>query len=227
MPVPFTLAPLRSASASGHAALPPALAALRTAAPAWTGVLALLGLAVLAERVYGVPFAKLARDPLAGAGASYTGLLSNVGVLLWSGAATACLFSGAVLGRGTGDAALRRFLLCSGLLTCMLLADDLFLLHEELLPGWTGVPEKAVLAGYGALTLFWLVRFRGVALRTEPALLALALGCFAVSVLADARDRENLLLEDGAKLLGIATWLVYFARAGASALRRGLPARDA
>ncbi|HEX2095166.1 MAG TPA: hypothetical protein VHG28_22400 [Longimicrobiaceae bacterium] len=101
-----------------------------------------------------------------------------------------------------------------------------FFLHEEVLPNRVGIPEKVVPGVYGSLALLYLFHFRDAILRAEPALLALALGCFAVSVLADARfavaTRETLLLEDGAKLLGIATWLAYFTRVGSAVVRREL-----
>ena len=63
---------------------------------------ALLGLCVLAwiSSTTGVPVSNLTRDPLAVMGAPvYTGLLSNLGILLWCATAAITLFGAAVLGK--------------------------------------------------------------------------------------------------------------------------------
>lgn len=84
----------------------------------------------------------------------------------------------------------------------------------------------AMYAG-GMAMLLW--RYRLAILGTEFALLAIALGCFAASVVTDLYPRQTPgehenLIEDGFKLLGIATWLVYFARTSLVAARApGLP----
>ena len=162
-------------------------------------------------------FGRLSRDPLAISEAPfYVGCLSNLGVLLWCAAATACFFAAAVLRPASGAREVgltRGFFLCSGALTAVLTCDDLFMLHERFFPLVMGVPEKLVLASYAVAGCAYLARFHKQLLRTRALPLAAAFGCFAVSVACDVfiPDRLNLhAAEDGAKLLGIAAWCGYF-----------------
>jgi hypothetical protein len=100
--------------------------------------------------------------------------------------------------------------------------DDLYLLHEEVLPDHLHVPQKLVFAIYGGLVLVFLFRFRRMILDTDFVLLVAAFGFFALSVLVDlfVTPEEftvfglpgRHLIEDGLKLLGIATWATYFVR---------------
>jgi hypothetical protein len=71
------------------------------------------------------------------------------------------------------------------------------------------------------VTLAFLVGFRRVILEGDFLLLGLALGFFGLSVAVDVfTDRELYLWEDGAKFVGIVTWLAYFVRVSARVLRR-------
>jgi hypothetical protein len=89
----------------------------------------LLGLAVLASYVLNVPISHLTRDPMAVAhGQFYFGFLSNVGVVAWSFSAAICLFSYWLLRLG-GDRSdrMRAFVFFGGVISLVLLADDLFM----------------------------------------------------------------------------------------------------
>ena len=152
----------------------------------------------------------------------YTGLFSSLGILMWTAAATLCLFLAACRS-GVGQTP-RAFWTYAGILTAALLADDLFLLHEVVFPYHLGVPEPLVYVAYGVLAVGFLVAFRRVILRTEFVLLALALAWFAASLTVDRwghlwLPRGFFLVEDGFKLLGIASWLLYFARTAFAELR--------
>lgn len=176
---------------------------------------------VVASRQTGLDMAMLMRDPAAIAHLNpFTGVASNLGALLWSAAATICLFSWAVLRHRAGQAEFSRFILCSGLVTTLLMLDDFFLLHEHMFPRYLGVNEKLVYLGYMGVVLAWLVVFRKQILKTDYLLLLLALGLFALSVFVDAIQYRleplignwRMLLEDGGKFLGIVGWLGYFFR---------------
>ena len=92
--------------------------------------------------------ADLLRDPLAVAELKpaecckvYYGAVSNLGVLLWTAGAAIALFGAGLalaLGRPAGEAGL---LLAAGMLTGFLAIDDLFLVHENVLPAF-GVPGR-------------------------------------------------------------------------------------
>ena len=106
---------------------------------------------------------------------------------------------------------MRLFLLWSGLLTSVLLLDDLFLFHESLAPRYLGVSEEAVVLGYGIATAWYLVRFRRILLDREIRVLFAALAFFTLAVAIDEFQDAwpspwRILFEDGFKLLGIVSW---------------------
>jgi len=176
-------------------------------------LLVLAGAAVAYE-VRGIPTGYLTRDPAALAQAPfYIGAISNLGMLGWSAGAAACALAYALLRRDGGPSESRRFFLASGLLTAVLLVDDLFLVHDQIAPRYFRVPEEAILAVYAACAAAYLARF-GAAIRgTDFLPLALALGFFAASLAADlwlAASPYSHLVEDGCKLIGIASWSAYF-----------------
>lgn len=145
----------------------------------------------------------------------YIGLLSNLTVLFWCSAAVICLFSFALFKNVSGYERWRGYFLYAGLLTAFLCFDDLYLLHEEVLPNIIGVPENLVIAGYLGAFLLFLISQRVPILQSVYIILVLAFGLLGMSLLMDKLNRFNLpnkyLWEDGAKLFGAATWLLYFA----------------
>jgi hypothetical protein len=177
-----------------------------------------LGGAVAQDRV---PPVALFADPLAAAASvevcckPYLGAVSAAGVLLWAASAAVCAFTALVLacsGR-VGRAGLP---LAAGTLTGLLAVDDLWMVHERLLPA-QGVPEQAVLAfivGCGAL---YLLAFRRRLLSFRWPMLAVACGAFAVSIGADALSSLppslHVLTEDGSKFVGIVAWFLFHVEA--------------
>lgn len=173
------------------------------------------------------------RDPLAVARGHHplTGFLSNLGAVLWSAGAAVPLFAWGVVrasGRQGSEraGAFQGALLGGGLLTVLLLLDDLFMLHEALYPSLMGLEEGgevAVLALYGLALATYLARCREVLLATRPFLLLVSLGLFALSVGVDQLPVGTLpgqvLVEDGFKFLGIGTWMVFQGAVAAAALR--------
>jgi hypothetical protein len=191
----------------------------------WLPGLALLTMATMVSFASNVNLRELTQDPTTVLEAPfYIGSLSMVGVILWSAAVAVCLF-GAFAPRIPGD--LRRLLLVSGIFTAVLLADDAFLLHDEILPRYAGISGELYGIAYLAATVVYLVALRRTIQRTDAAVLGAALALFALSagadigssVLAEALPSPlGLLLEDGAKLLAIGTWLAYFVLVSRSAL---------
>ena len=177
-------------------------------------ILVLLGILLLA-RARDLHLPDLTRDPAAVMKAPvHIGVLSNAGIVVWSAAASLCFFTCFVeASRGRTDA--RRFILCSGLLTTALLLDDLFLLHERVLPG-LGVPEGVVYCLHGTAVLAYLIGFGKSISASGGALLFLALGWFGLSMGMDLIPYHSpgmFFLEDAFKFLGISTWATYLARA--------------
>ena len=104
-----------------------------------------------------VDAADLLRDPLAVAelkGANcckvYYGLVSNTGVVLWMACSAVCLFSAAVLAQSRGLAPETIAFTAAGLFTGFLGADDLFLVHENVLPAF-GIPQPVTYGVYGLI----------------------------------------------------------------------------
>jgi hypothetical protein len=191
---------------------------LAVAAPVAYALTAIVLLAASLQRV--APAAFLVRDPSQVAKYPfYIGLISHLGVLLWCAGAAICLFS-AGLAR---ERVMRRFLLASGLVTAVLGLDDLLTLHESAFPDYLGVPEHAVLAAEGLIVAAFLLGFVRVIVRTDFLLLGLAFAFFAGSELVDQgafNQGLNYLLDDGLKLFGIVSWLLYLVRTSAQAVGR-------
>jgi len=154
----------------------------------------------------------------------YAGFVSQLMVILWSAALAVCLLTLVIVKRRTGDfVRSRRLLLFGSILTGILLVDDTFLFHEVIAPEYLHIAEEIVFAGYLGIGIAFVVLNWREILSTEFLLLILALAMFGLSIVLDEIpvldlqvryfwEQLELLLEDGLKFAGIATWLLYFAR---------------
>jgi hypothetical protein len=120
----------------------------------WAAGCVVLGVVVLQRSV---PVRDLLIDPTRLEGAAwYYGLVKSVGVLAWSvavcGAVTTAYVAG-LAGRSTAVRAFRG----GALVFTVLLASDLFSLHNAVFPGVLGVDKRAVVVGYGVLAGLWVV----------------------------------------------------------------------
>lgn len=186
-----------------------------------------LSVPVLAYYYFGIPTVNFLRDPNAISGTPfYTGLVSNLGILLWTAAAVVCLFTYALLPKASRGQKAGRFLLFSGQFTILLLSDDLLQLHEVIAPRHLGLDEKVVLGIYGLLIAAYLTYFRDLILR-EYAPFAMACGLLGLSIVVDQLSlpvHVGALLEDGFKFAGIAAWLAYFVHVSSRFLHAEIPA---
>ena len=174
----------------------------------------LFAIAAIAE-FYNIPVAWFTRDPtVILSGPPYVGFISNIGMLFWSFTAAVCIFS-SVINKQNRDKVTSLFLLCSGLLTLLLLVDDMFMLHDSFFPNFLHIPENIVYLGYLALVLGYLVKFKEEILKYEYTILFMAFFFFALSVMSDVLLPQHgfeFLVEDGFKLFGIVTWFIFFIR---------------
>jgi hypothetical protein len=193
---------------------------------------ALLAGVAAASVLTGVPVRVLTGDPTATAKLHpLTGVLSNLGVLLWAACAAACALAGSVLWRAADprerDAS--RWLAAAAALTAALSFDDLFLIHEDLGRRYLGVTQTQVLLALVVAACAYLLRFRRQIAAGAWGLLLLALSCFVLSLTLDAVfDRQLWALggweyfaEDAPKFAGIAFWCAYHCRAAGAALAAG------
>jgi hypothetical protein len=176
-------------------------------------------------RAASAPVSLLTRDPVAvGNLPPWTGLLSTLGLCAWAGAAAVALFAGAwVRERGGATAIPAGWFFGAGALSVVLLLDDAFLAHEVLLPRFAGIPEKVTYALYGVAALAWFMGGLRYLRGTPWLLLGFAGLGFGASVAIDVLSGDNspaftVLLEDGAKWMGIAAWGAYLAATAWSAL---------
>lgn len=148
----------------------------------------------------------------------YIGFLSNFGIMFWCFSVAILLISSKIakdLGR---PKPIYKFLFFSGLLTLFMLIDDLFLLHDVIIPYYLEISEKIFYIFYGSSVLALLFFFRDTILKSDYILLLLAFAFMASSVITDVLLTLGLnisdiyLVEDGFKFMGIISWFVYFTR---------------
>jgi len=176
--------------------------------------------------MYKIPMSDLTRDPVQLLnGRPYTGMLSNLGIIIWSATAGICLFV-MILGAPYHELKReRQFFLLAFLLTLVLLLDDLFLMHDVILPEDLNISENFLYAVYGILSLVFIIFFRNDILQTPYLLLMAAVLFFGFSISIDTIVKylnlpHGFFLEDGSKFLGIISWGTYFTYAGFRAINR-------
>lgn len=192
-------------------------------------ILAIAGAKVWAD----VAVPSLLRDPSAYLGAPpLTGFLSMLGGMVWAGAVA--LWAALPATARSGDTTTTRFALAMASLTAYLAADDMFLLHEAVLPSLLHIPESAVIGTIGVATVTCVLLFRHRLASHRPALFALAVLLLSSSVAFDVINSLRnvrtsslfLLAEDGCKWLGICGWCAYAFSTLAQAIR-DMPSRRA
>jgi hypothetical protein len=198
-------------------------------------VLFLVGMVILCTQME-IPISFFTCDPASTVEIDpLTGMVSNIGILMWTAAAAVCLFCWALLRKVPDKARFSKFVLFSGIMTLILVLDDLFLLHEDIFPCHLGIPQKFVLLGYMGLILVGIVVFGRTILGTDYLLLLIALVFFGLSVFVDVFDHEidaliggwRYLFEDGFKFLGIVGWLGYYWRTCFTGIRDLLNKQEA
>lgn len=142
--------------------------------------------------------------------------------MLWMATATICLFTVAIT-KGSSNRTIRRFLLFSGLLSFILAVDDLYLLHDRILPKALHVPEFVFYLLYLFLMFGYLLIFIRQITQSDYILFWIAFFFLAFSrgfyklipFLGEFMTANDML-----KYFGIVFWLAYFVRTSAKYLRR-------
>ncbi|HLF17397.1 MAG TPA: hypothetical protein VI749_00685 [Candidatus Omnitrophota bacterium] len=107
------------------------------------------------------------------------------------------------------------FLVIGGTITAALMLDDLFMLHEYIYPDFLHISQNIVFCIYAMVILLYLVRFNALILKTDFPILILSLAFFTLSLAADILSEYHdlpwlVFFDDGAKFLGIVSWVGYF-----------------
>jgi len=180
------------------------------------------------------PPAYYLRDPLRVAemvtGCCYPdmGLVSNIGIVIWSMSAGVAFFTAALihyrqLHYHQQEPASRRlshaatFFAATGAFTLFLVIDDLFLLHERIFVE-LGVPEIVTYGAYFLIAAAYAFFFRLTIVKMRPEIILAAVGCFALSMVMDKVGPNDAqwvdFAEDGGKFLGILLWAAFIFAAG-------------
>lgn len=178
---------------------------------------AIVGLLVLAAISVGsgITISTFVRESKASVEYPFVGLLSDIGILIWTAAASICLFTSLVLRKWKSDRLVADFLLYSGVLTTLLMLDDFFLIHETV-----ALRDRYLFLAYLLGVVFIMVRFRKLIQHSAYELLFVSLFFFGLSLFVDVGQNRveevigdwRILVEDGFKFLGIVGWFAYFAR---------------
>lgn len=158
-----------------------------------------------------------------GGGPWYRGIISSVGVLAWAVTVCGCAATAFVLHHGGRPRASWTFSVGAAFFA-LLMFDDLFQIHSGVGPSLTGLPKSAFVGLEASFGVVWLVSGRAELARTRWPLLTCALAMLALSLVADllvGGGGDRLIIEDGAKFLGV-TALAVWSTVSASDLIRSV-----
>ncbi|MCF6271547.1 MAG: hypothetical protein L3J41_17700 [Melioribacteraceae bacterium] len=166
------------------------------------------------SNISGTNLAKLTRDPAATKNFPfYYGMLSYLGVLLWSAATTICFFTAYLIKQNLLFNKEFRFFIVSGFVTLLLTLDDLFMFHEEFFPDYVGIPQTVVYIIYLFIfALYLMINFKQI-ISTNYIILLFAFLFLGLSAGADQFLKYSTMetfYEDSLKFAGIVFWLAYF-----------------
>jgi hypothetical protein len=153
----------------------------------------------------------LSRDPATLSGSpAHDGLLTNLSAFVWSATVAVTWFGAWVVERVDRAGERVRFLRWSAVITVPLMIDDIFLIHERLVPR-LGFGEEWLFVAYAVSIVALLLGHRRVVSTTAWPILGLAFGFFAVAL---ARNRVVTLpsaaLPDTYAFIGAGLWLVFY-----------------
>ena len=138
------------------------------------------------------------------------GLLSNLGYLLWLAAAAVALFTAYSEQPGVRGKQYE-LLACGGWFSFILCIDDMFLLHDRY------IGQTFLYVVYMVFAALIATRYRRQLMASRGELFLLAVALLGASIGIDQFQRDLpfkyetvQLVEEGAKFLGIATWVLYW-----------------
>ena len=147
------------------------------------------------------------------------GLLSNLGYLLWLAAAAVALFTAYSEQPGVRGKQYE-LLACGGWFSFILCIDDMFLLHDRY------IGQTFLYVVYMVFAALIATRYRRQLMTSRGELFLLAVALLGASIGIDQFQRDLpfkyetvQLVEEGAKFLGIATWVLYWWQSSAQSLK--------
>lgn len=143
----------------------------------------------------------------------FIGSISNLGFFFWFGALTLSFLGYRLFQKGELSTRSNMYGLAS-MITLLLAVDDVYQLHEVILPVTLGIHEGVFYLVYLILTFAFIIRFHRELMGEYFALIVLAYLLFASSIafdsLIEGRIPFSTYIEDTLKLSGIITWFLFF-----------------
>ena len=164
-------------------------------------------------------FDLFSRDPIELLnGKPYYGIISNTGIILWCASSAILFFSSKLSSRNKGHKQQTLFLFFGGLLSLLMLIDDLFLMHDIVFPEYLNLDEKVFYFFYGLSVVSIFYIYRKIILNSDYIFLILSFVLLGASSMTDVALAVGLnlnypfVVEDSLKFLGIISWFAYFTR---------------
>ena len=168
----------------------------------------------------GVEVSDLTRDTAAVLhGHPYDGLVSMLGLFLWSASAAVCFLTYSVIKQS--NSVMKGVLLYGGALSLFLGLDDCFQLHEEVFIYAFPFAEKLFYLVYIGSIIGYFFRFINELFSTKFLFWVGALCLFLISMLLDNVDpfvSHQVYYEDCCKFAGIFLWLMFYVNTAYSIL---------
>jgi len=179
--------------------------------------LILLAISFIVGTKYSIPFSQITGDPALTFNAHpFTGIISNIGVLLWCTTSCICLFSGIVLFKLKQNKE-ATFLISSSFLSFILLIDDFFMFHDYILYSFEAfkVTQSITYTFYISLMLWYSISFLKLIFnKTSYVILGIAFLFLGASAFIDLflKNEGNLkyFIEDSLKFVGIFSWMLFY-----------------
>ena len=161
---------------------------------------------------YGIEVSNLTRDTAAVLhGHPYDGMISMLGLFLWSASAGICFLSYSLV--KAGNSAMKGVFFYGGALSLFLGFDDCFQLHEEVFIHAFPLAEKLFYLVYIGSIIGYFFRFKNELFETKFLFWIGSMSLFLVSMLLDILDpfvSHQVYYEDCCKFAGIFLWFMYF-----------------
>ena len=168
----------------------------------------------------GVEVSDLTRDTAAVLhGHPFDGMISMIGLFLWSASAAICLLTYSII--KSGGSVMRGVFLYGGALSLFLGLDDCFQLHEEVFIHTFPFAEKLFYLVYIGSIVGYFFRFKNELFNTKFLFWIGAMSLFLVSMILDNLDpfvSHQVYYEDCCKFAGIFLWFMFYATSAYSVL---------
>jgi len=171
----------------------------------------------------GVEVSDLTRDTAAVLhGHPYDGMISMLGLFLWSASAALALFTYSIIKQS--NSAMKGVFFYGGLLSLFLGFDDCFQLHEEVFIHAFPFAEKLFYLVYIGSIIGYFFRFKNELFETKFLFWIGAMSLFLVSMILDNVDpfvSHQVYYEDCCKFAGIFLWFMFYTTSSYAALNSG------